>query len=154
MKGFAGTKEVYPNIPQERIRAVSPHPQGLDAARGELVLNQVLARDDVRRSLAVEEFLNAAFPSFVETDTVDFLHDVYPCGRSADLEDGAFRQICRSQAAEGCSVTDECAKDRLDVVFIGADEEVQAFGRARFGMNAEGVGADDEVFNLVDAERA
>jgi len=123
-------------------------------SHGELVLNQVLAGDDVRRNVAINETPYSVLPGFIKGHAVDLPHDIDSRGRLADQEDRIVREICRSQAAEMRPVLGECAKYCLDVLFIRADEEVQAFGRSRFSMNAERVGTNDKILNPVCVERA
>jgi hypothetical protein len=121
---------------------------------GEFVLNQVLSRNDVRRSLAIEEFLNPIFPRIIEGYACNTLQYVYSARLNTQLEDGSrlVIEIRRGHPVEGSPILRESGEDSVAVLHIGLDENIEVFGATGLGVNADGVATDDKILHVVGVE--
>jgi hypothetical protein len=120
----------------------------------EFILDEVGFGYDDGADFPIDKAFDSILPGFIETDAVDVLQNVHPCGRLAYLENGTVHEIGRAETTERCTVLGECPKYRLAIFFVGADEEIQVFRCSRFGVNAESIASHDKVLNGVIVERA
>ena len=121
---------------------------------GELISDEVVARDNGSSNFAVDESLDSILPGLIECDAINTLQDVNPCWRLGHLKGGAIRKVRWAQTIERCSVLSKGAKHRLAVFLVGSDKDIQVFGCSRFCVNAESIATHDKILNRVIVERA
>lgn len=120
----------------------------------QLVLDEMISRDDCRSDLVIDSSLDSVFPCCIEADAIYALKDIDPCRGLANLEVRAVLKVGGGQAVQRSAVLGQSPKYRLAVFCIAADENVQVLCCAWLCMNAVGIAAYDEIFNSVIVERA
>ena len=74
--------------------------------------------------------------------------------RLGGMKRGAVGEVIFSHAGNGRAELCQSPKDRLRVLRIGLDEEIEVFGCARLNMHAIGMTAYDEVRGRISVEQA
>lgn len=93
-------------------------------------------------------------PSFIEGYPVDLRQNVRSCWWLSDLKCGAAHEILWTDTAQRLAEFGKHAKNRLSVLGVGADKEIEIFRGAGFGVHAERISADDQILNSVSVECA
>jgi len=127
--------------------------QVLEAARGELIPDQVFGGDYVNGN-TVDVCFDSLRPGFVEGDAINVLQDIDTQRRLADLKDGGrvVAEIGRTDTAHGSTKSGQSPKDNFRIGTLGPNEEVEVFGSTRFGMDTDRIAADKKILNPVCVE--